>query len=244
MELTASAATLKTYINEGLLPDVIQAREAYALLRKLGDNSAAIVASTYSNFFDALDRALLAQYLLAIARLYDRPSTQYEIRSIPAAAAFIRRQVEQFPVLERRALEHRLLNAGLEPTALQDLTDLQITDVTLRFFESRMPSAAAETRDALSMAIRAVRARRDKRLAHSEHTSSEVFPNVTWDQAESLVRFAEDFLGCIAFGYMRYALSDDDGRFMLEGDAARAARALGRLLAAAKITQPPERPAA
>lgn len=244
MELTSAATKLKTYIQEGLLGDLIQARESYGLLRAFGEHSDALMKSSYAHLFDALDRALLAQYLLSIARLYDRPSTQYEIRSVPAVLAYVRGEEQALPLLERYALEQRLLAAGLGKPALAGLSDSQLTVRTLEFFESRLPSARAEATDDLSLALKAVRARRDKRLAHSEHTAAEVFPAVTWAQAEALVRFAEDCLGCIAFGYLRYALSDDEGRFMLEGDAGRAARALTRLLKAANITPPTERPAA
>jgi hypothetical protein len=200
--------------------------------------------SSYAHLFDALDRALLAQYLLSIARLYDRPSTQFEIRSVPGVLAYVRREQKDLPLLERYALEQRLKAAGFETAPTAELSDRKLMQLTLDFFESRLPSARPEASDELSVALKAVRARRDKRLAHSEHTSAEVFPAVTWAQAEQLVRFAEDCLGCVAFGYLRYALSDDDGRFMLEGDAGRPARALSRLLRAANITPPTERPAA
>jgi hypothetical protein len=47
LELTSAATRLKTYIQEGLLGDLIQARESYGLLRAFGENSEALMKSSY-----------------------------------------------------------------------------------------------------------------------------------------------------------------------------------------------------
>src|SRR5438045_2834570 len=106
--LTAAAARLYAYITEGLLGDIVMARESYSLLRKMGEHSSTLLATTYGNFFDALDRALLNNYILAIARMFDESSNRYEIRSIPTALGLMRREAKEFPILERYSLEVRL----------------------------------------------------------------------------------------------------------------------------------------
>ena len=168
--------------------------------------------------------------------MYDRPSKQFEVRSIPSALAFIRQNAEHFPILERCALENRLIHAGMAAGEFADLSDGRLTLIVLDYFERKAPGTNSEAAaDRLSGALYAVRAQRNKRVAHSEHTPSELFPKVTWVEAEALVRFAEDVLSAISFGYLRLALSADDGTFMLEGDAGRASRALERLLRAAGV---------
>jgi hypothetical protein len=243
-DLTPAAQRLHAYIMDGLLSDIVVARESYGLLRKLGEHSAALLASTYGHFFDALDRSLLNNYLLAIARMYDRPSKQFEVRSVPSALAFIRQNAEYFPVLERHALEARLAHAGMTPGEFAALSDDQLTLAVLEYFERKVPRGGDEAATDLSRALHAVQARRNKRVAHSEYTPSELFPKVTWAEAEALVRFAEDAISSISFGYLRLALSTDDGTFMLEGDAGRAPRALERMLRAAGVLADSRSPAA
>lgn len=232
---TQAAQRLYTYIMEGLLGDIIVARESYELLQTLGQNSDALMASSYVPFFDAIDRACLNNYLLAIARMYDEPSPRYEIRSIPNAIRFIELNELEFPVLERPALVKRLTNAGLDPQTADGLSDVELTRLVISHFRRLLPRSEGDAGDELSLALDAVRARRDKRVAHSEHTDDYAFPPVMWSQAESLVRFAETFLDCVAFGYLRLALATDDGDFMLGGDAGRSARAFRRLLEKASI---------
>ena len=50
-DLTPPAQRLHAYIMDGLLGDIIIARESYGLLRKLGEHSAALLASAYGHFF-------------------------------------------------------------------------------------------------------------------------------------------------------------------------------------------------
>lgn len=243
---THAAQRLHTYIMEGLLGDIIAARESYELLQIMGRHSEELLSSSFGPFFSALDRACLNDYLLAIARLYDEPSSRYEIRSIPNALLFLEHYELDFPVVERHALVDRLARAGLEMPVLQGLPDSDLTRALVQHFRAQLPKATVESVDDLSSALKAVRARRDKRVAHSEHTVDFAFPGVTWAQTEALVRFAETFLDCIAFGYLRLALATDDGHFMLSGDAARSARAFTRLLQKAGVLtdQPAKGPTA
>lgn len=239
MKRTKQAQRLHDYIMTGLLGDVVQAREAYAILRMMGKNSDEIVASTYGPFFAALDRSMLSTYLLSIARLFDPPSKKYEIKSIPSALRYIAANKESLPIQQRVPLVTRLTNAGCPPSDLRYLDDAALLDYVERHFRQRMPSTAKSATDSMSIALKAVRARRNKRLAHSEHTEEELFPTLTWADAETLVRFAEEVLDCVAFGLLSLALASDDGYFMLGGDAQRASLAMRRLLVAADIISQP-----
>jgi hypothetical protein len=98
---------------EGLLGDIVQAREAYALLRMLGLHSDEILTPPFAHFFAALDRVLLNQYMLSIARMFDR-AKGYEIRSIPAALDLLVSHQAEFPVRERRGLLHRISHIPFE----------------------------------------------------------------------------------------------------------------------------------
>jgi hypothetical protein len=225
--LSPSAARLHEYFREGLLGDVVQARESYGVLRMLGKYSDALLKPPFGQFFHFMDRITLNQYILSLARMYDQ-SKQFEIRSIPAALGLLEANAGDFPIRERVALERRLQRVGLV-LDFDATPDAEITSKAIAYFRSQLPTVAPTDTRALSGALRAVRARRDKAVAHSEVTDKRLFPDVTWKDAESLILFAEGFLSAIGFGYLSLAL-DDDGDFFLNRDAARTPLAFEKLL--------------
>jgi hypothetical protein len=165
--------------------------------------------------------------MLSIARIFDR-SKGFEIRSIPGAFDLFVSHASDFPIHERTGLLQRIGHIPFEtdPKSLSE----HLTRGLVTFYKQRMPRPNPSAADELSRSLHAVKMRRDKAVAHNEVTDKMLFPDVTWQQANDLVSFAEDFLACIGFGYLSIALSDPQGGFWLSGDAERASRALEKLL--------------
>jgi len=229
-ELTRTAERMLAYVTEGLLPDTFVARESIGLIYTLAVSGAGPATQTYEPFFQAVDVAMAERFVLAVCRLYDPPSARNEVRSIPAVLALLGEAKADLPILNRRALEIRLRHAGVDAD-LTSLTEADLWDHTYDHFSRRCPSAKATTSEALSRALEALKMRRDKRIAHSEHTPDLLFPSVTWEVAQELVSFAEGFLSCYACGFLQYMVSMEDGAFLTsESDAVRARSALRRLV--------------
>lgn len=219
---------LHGYFMAGLLGDIVQAREAYALLRVLGEHSDAVLKLPFGHFFGALHRILLNQYMLSVARMFDRPKG-FEIRSIPAAFDLFVSHAKEFPIRERKGLLERIGHIPFDSDP-RTLSDEELTRGLVSFYDKHMPRPNPRAADELSRSLHAVKMRRDKAVAHNEVTDQTLYPEVTWKQGNDLIAFAEDFLGCLGFGYLSMILSDQEGSFWLSSDAERASRALEKLL--------------
>jgi AbiU2 len=227
---------LHSYFMRGLLPDIVQAWEAYELLRSIGENGKAIDAAPgVGNFFRAVDRVLLNQYILSVARMFDPPQKKYEIRSIPSSLEFLERHTAQLPITERPSMLRRLQQAGMDVEPLAQLDDERTTQAVISFLREQMPTTTGAT--PLAEALRAIRTRRDKAVAHNEAADRSIFPEVRWSEARELVEFAERYLAAIGFGYLSLALSSHEGSFFLRSDAGRAAHSLRILLVKAGVIQ-------
>lgn len=231
-EPSAAAKHLRAYFMEGMLVDVYVARESLNLIRFIGTNGEVLRQSTFDPFLRAVDRAMFSQFVLALTRLFDPASSRYEVRSIPAVLSYVRQHAADLPLQQRHQLEQRLTSLGI---ASDQLNDTQLTLAFLDYNASACPRADGQPNE-LGSALMAVRTRRDKRIAHSEHADESDFPEVLWREAESLLAYAEEFLDCVGFAFLGIALSADDGyRFVSESDAVRATVAFRRLLTAAGI---------
>ena len=237
------AEQLRAYIMEGMLGDVYVARESYGLLMWMGLNAAHLRGSTYGPFFNALDRGLVNNFILSLAKLYDPPSARYDIRSLPSALAFLKEHRDVIPIQERPNFLSRLKVAGLDIEHASAQSDPDLIAAAVDHLLARLPTPTSQTADkGLCTALDAVRTRRDKRVAHNEHTSEELFPSVTWGEAELLVKHAESVLDAVGFGLFGLVLEYEPGQSFLEGDSARPTIAFKRLLQAASVV--PSKPAA
>jgi hypothetical protein len=80
----------------------------------------------------------------------------------------------------------------------------------------------------------ALRFRRDKVIAHNEFVSSELVPNLTWNQVSALLELAKIIVNLVSSGYLNYFLTADDGSFLLTGDVEQSTVCLRRLLRSLK----------
>jgi hypothetical protein len=221
---------LAAYLNQGLLPDLVRAYEALGLLRAFGEYSEVLREGSRVLLFESLQRALYEQYVLAVAKMFDRPRG-YELRSIPQALDLIRSNATVLRIEQRPNLLLRLERAGMDISAIGGLSDPQITEALVAFFDARLPTPDSHAADPLCRYLDAVKVRRDKMVAHNEHVSSDVAPNLRWSEAEELVRFAEQFLSAVSFGYTSLVIdSGSDQQTFLRTDAERAAHQLRILL--------------
>jgi hypothetical protein len=81
-------------------------------------------------------------------------------------------------------------------------------------------------------ALNALKELRDKRIAHPERAKPEGLPTTSWSEALKLLDMPLEALG-VCGAYTSTAYVDDNGKYMMDADAARAGNATRRLLATA-----------
>ena len=230
---------LREYVLQGLLPDVQRARQAREIHRENATHAEAINAAGVGLFFEAVQELSITQLVLSVARLFDRPHRNYEVRSIPGALSYLDRNSTGLTASRSEAALRTYRRVGVPLTSDSVHSDSELTRMVVEGLRSTLPGDAANAADDLSRSLEAVKQRRDKSLAHNEHIRSGSLTPIMWVQVEELLAYADRFLGAVGMGFLQLAVIDDSGRAIMHGDALRAARSLGRLLVKAGIVPDP-----
>ena len=139
-------------------------------------------------------------------------------------------EMEALDVVDPDLLEH-LEHLGTPMEGIEHLDPCHATVVAMSALRSKMPTPDSNP------ALNALKALRDKRLAHPEHIEAEAIPKTAWEPAEKLIETAQSMmavLGCIT----STIYSDNDGEYFMSTDAQRASMATRRLLVKLGIAKP------
>jgi len=219
---------------------VFLADQAWSIARVTGERATTLNSRNFGELIGALQGMLSDRLVLSVSNLFERPSGRHPCHSIPALLDKLRELAPDLEVRERRRVL-RWLSGNISGTTA--VSDQDITEELVRILEGRLPNAS-DVEARLSRALRAVKARRDKFITHSEVLSAESLPPVTWEDPNLLVRFAKEVLSLIGWAYLSIAYAPEIGHadHFLTRDAEGQAVALRRLLSAAAIeptSQPP-----
>lgn len=225
MQLSKEA--LRGVIKEGAVTDIFKADRAYALLMVIGEHADWINASkkNFGELFGVVQSIAQTEALISVARLYDRPSTQYATRCLNALLDELEAQADALPpIVEKWNLAEQLTRLGMPDDAvarMDSASDGDLTRMMIAFLRDRMkqPSVVA--------AIRRVRTVRNKRIAHNEAVHSLRGP--TWSAVLELLTLAKEIVGAVGWAYLGIAYMND-GTYLPSSDAERPARAMRRLL--------------
>ena len=220
---------------DGIVADVFQADQAYALLKQIGECADRINHSGYGHFFAPIQDILVRDYVLAITKIFDRPDKNYPTRGIPTMIGLIRDSSKELKIYQRPAMLKRLAFAGLDITAFERLTDAQITLALVDFYATKLPSKDKVDGFKAWRTLEALKFRRNKAYAHNESFDHSMFPETTWQETQELVQLARSFTSVVCTGYLSFILTSDDGMFFLSNDAKRASRSLSKLLVKAGV---------
>ena len=173
-------------------------------------------------------------YLLSVAKLFDQPHRKYSTRSIRALVTAVKASASNLKVTKSPALRNRLAQVGINTDDFYDLPDSGITERLIEWCQSQL--AEGDTIESVNIwrSWNALRFRRDKVIAHNEFVSSELVPNLTWDQVSALLELAKIIVNLVSSGYLNYFLTADDGSFLLTGDVEQSTVCLRRLLRSLK----------
>lgn len=234
MNLAEAEATLRDYIEHGLITEIFWAESYRALAVVIGDHSDAVNASEYRRLFGMLQTNFSERETLAVAKIYDPIDKRYPTRSIPAVLSLIRDNLSIWRLHQRRALEELLWSAGWDASTLQGSTDEQVISMALMYYIDTVPDPR-KLQDKLSASLVAVRESRSKAIAHNEAVDPSARKYPRWSDTKDLISYAKEFLSVIAFALLGISMGPSIKSYHLSAAAQELSGELKLLLRTANL---------
>lgn len=198
---------LKEMILHGLATDVFIAERAYVMFKSLGEKSHIVNGKDCYAFFSVAQEAFKDQFLLAISRLFDSPSSRNKTRCIEGALDFMSKNICRLPKInERSELLQVMKESNFNTATLNLLTqqnnDEKIASGIVEHFKGQLNLSKNQSH------LLKLREIRDKRLAHNEFVKSsplkleETIDIVTFRGLMQLVEIVKTFLSVIGWAYL------------------------------------------
>ncbi|MFZ2627559.1 MAG: hypothetical protein WAX67_01610 [Rugosibacter sp.] len=173
---------LEDIIRHGVAVDLFHADEALSLDMFVGQHANEINKATFGAFFGSLQIMLTRNLILHVARMYETPKmpnkrnpSPYPIRSIRSAIEILKEYGDDLAIEQRHGLISALARRGVPPDEMEELSDRELTNYLVSFFEQRY-SAAHLDGAANARALEALKTMRDKVIAHPEAVRLEDIP--------------------------------------------------------------------
>lgn len=225
---------LRTYL-DALVSEVSYADQAYYLMTEIGQAAAEINTKNYGELFSYILSTLSDRFTLAISKVFDKEYGQYPTQTVSSILSLLESEGHTLPVQQRIKVLH-IVQSWPDGNLLPEPSDHDITKCIVKHYRETIPSPDTVAGCTLGRTLNALKANRDKRVAHSEAIRASELPKTTGDTAHKLLQWVKDFIGTIGWAYLSIAYTDDAGNYFLESDAKRVAIALRRLLSAAGVT--------
>lgn len=223
---------LNRLVTDGFSTDIYLAHEAHGIFRAIGERAPSAGASTYQFMLAALQAYASAEFVLAVTRLLER-QRGYELHSVHGVLMFLRDNAADIPVEQSIWIQQSMERLG-EWERVPHEPGVGQTRAVVDTLLAKLPHHTD------SAPLNALKLLRDKRIAHPERATPEGLPTTSWGEALKLLEIPIEALAvCGAFTSTAYV--DDEGRYMMDADAARAGSATRRLLEAAPTPAPPRR---
>lgn len=214
---------LSRLVSDGISTDIYLAFEAHGIFRTIGERVALADSSTYQPMLVALQAYASAEFVLAVTRLLERQRT-YELHSVHGVLMFLRDNARDIPVQQPLWIQQTMERIGMwdrvphEPGVAQTCAVIEALMSQLPHYTNSGP-------------LKALKELRDRRIAHPERARPEGISSTSWEEALRLLDIPVEALG-ICGAYLSVAYLGDNGRYMMDMDAARAGYATRRLLEA------------
>jgi hypothetical protein len=233
--MTNSQTALHDLLYAGLGPDIFLAERAREVHKAVGASADAVNERGYGEFFSMVQNAAVGELTLAITKLFERTSTRYSIRSIPAVAALLRENAAELTVREPVAAVNDFTRISPAFSILSARSGATFTTDLAALLESTCPDPGRAGSCDLSRALDQLRTSRDKAVAHNEVFDRAAMQNAKWKDAEALLSYAKHVVAGVAMAYFGSAFADDVGYYIRSADAQVAAVQLRKLLKAADV---------
>jgi len=233
--MTLSKEELDEMVKAGAVTDIFKAERAYAVLKTIGENAEAINASerNVGEVFGVLQGHAQTEALIAVARLYDRPSKRYPTRCLQALLGELEAKAADLPpITQKYNLAQELTRQGMsadEVALVNSAPDVDVTRAMMAFLRGRLDAP-----DAME-AVERVKNVRDKRIAHNEAAHAVEGP--TWKAVLRLLTLAKEIVGLVGWAYLSTVYLHE-GRYFLSDNAERPGLAMRRVLEGLGIIEP------
>lgn len=233
--MTLSKEELDELVKAGAVTDIFKAERAYAVLKSIGENADAINVSerNFGELFGVLQGHAQTEALIAVARLYDRPSKHYPTRCLRALLDELDAKAEALPpIIEKPNLAKELARQGMtadKVALVNSAPDADVTRAMMTFLRGRLDDPEVVE------AIERVKDVRDKRIAHNE--AAHAIEGPTWKAVLRLLALAQEVVGLVGWAYLS-TVYIHEGRYFLSSDAQRSGSAMRRLLEGLEIVEP------
>ena len=224
--MTLQRYDLENMVKDGLVSDIFRAERAIELLKVSGSRAAQINGRRegFAPLFDAIQASLNTEALLALSRIFDKPSKQYPTRCLCGVLAFLAKRSTELPSVRephQLKISLRAMNASDQLISTVNEQPANFATMFAAFVDEILRSTSnIQTLEKLKIL-------RDKRLAHNEQTSE--FDGPLWSELILLLELAKQVVGVLGWAYFSVAYMPN-GKYLLTDDALRPSRALTRLL--------------
>ena len=139
---------------------------------------------------------------------------------------------KKITITDRQILKKRLLEMGACRQYLKSKTDSELTKLLVSLSRKEMPSVDTDN-TLLSRPMNALKAMRDKQIAHHEVVVEDM-EQITWKEIDSMLTFAKKTVTVIGIAYLS-TYYEIDNKYILMDDAKKASKALNQLFRKAKL---------
>lgn len=201
-----------------------QAYELFMAIARRGDEINSRMDHNYGCLFYVIQRSLMTEMLLAVMRVYDRPSNKYPTRCLAGLLNYLELGRKDLPsIREPFQLRYHLerMNA---PTALIETIATNAAEFApclAEYFRLLLEDPA------IIVALEKAKYYRDKFVAHNEDVEKVGYPSMS--SLKKLIDIAKNIVGALGWAYFSTAYVID-GRYILSEDAQSSSNALMRLL--------------
>jgi len=198
---------------------------AYHLHKAIGVNADILNDYSRGNFgelFGAVQEAMECEAVLAVARVYDKPSKRFPTRCMHRALDLMELSADELPeIVEAYNTQDHLRTFGAPPDIVQavNLGKAEFIRIYVLFFRDILNSTSIISK------VERLKDLRDKRIAHND-SAGIVGP--TWESLNELIQQAQEFVGVVGWAFFSTVYIAGDS-YMLSSDAERPSRALYRL---------------
>ncbi|MEW5799091.1 MAG: hypothetical protein AB1728_08800 [Bacteroidota bacterium] len=211
------------YLNNGIVQDICQARQSYALLMTVGKNGPKLGASVYVDFFQSLQTILTDHFVIHVTKLFERPNSRYDTISIPSILKFIEENADGLDVLQPSLASQHLYSLGLmNLNPLIDNTN-DVTKVILEYFNTQLFLMES------SPAYQRLKVLRDKRVAHREAIDISNSPEASFADTFELLKFAQNFAIVVGAAYTSNIYGFINDQFYLGEDMEKSSISLSKV---------------
>jgi hypothetical protein len=226
--MALSRESIENIVKNGLVPDIFTMDQSYELFMAIARRAEEINCrpnENYNELFSVIQRSFMTEILLAVSRVYDRPSNKYPTRCLAGLINYLAIAKNDLPSIREPIQLRFALESMNAPTTLVDTITMEPSEFA--------PSLAVYFQDLLNdpsiiVALERVKYYRDKFLAHNEDADMVPFPSMS--SLNKLINIAKNIVGALGWAYFSTAYVID-GRYILSEDARRAPTAMTRCLA-------------